>query len=93
MGIQYAHPAPLGIEFKRNMVGIQSTCAMREQYSKRMLPDELMQHFYARLIEMGGYIHISSPGLDPDCNAYAFAGSTGLARYPRWIIAIFWITI
>jgi hypothetical protein len=66
MGIQYAHTAPLGIEFKRNMVGIQSTRAMREQYSKGMSLDEVMQHFYARLIEMGGYIHVSSPGFNPD---------------------------
>jgi hypothetical protein len=48
------------------MVGIQSTRAMSEQYSKGMLLDEVMQHFYARLIEMGGYIHVSSPGFNPD---------------------------
>src|SRR5690606_19980488 len=63
MRSQHTHFTLLGIEFKRNMVGIQSTCAMRDQHSEGMVLDEVMQHVPARLFEMGRNVHISSPGI------------------------------
>ncbi|CAB3797874.1 hypothetical protein LMG28688_04630 [Paraburkholderia caffeinitolerans] len=62
MRVQRAKRAFIDKEFERNVIGVQTVCAVRDERAERMLRDERVQDIGAGLVEMGWDVNGGATG-------------------------------